>query len=145
MDVVFTKKQLNLLREFGADGTDTSQNKPSMDISNSEGDNDPSSLRRDAEKAAQSPGANGMSKSINVSSYTNKQIPKANASQVMTLPIGSGSVGQAATKAQDMIAHTPDKDLPGRIVLTQGKKIDGNIVEVTRFKKTELDKFLKSL
>ena len=146
MDVVFTKKQLNLLREFGTDSSSLSQNKPSMDISNSEGDNDPSSLRRDAEKAAQSPGANGMNKSINVSSYTNKQIPKANASQVMTLPIGgSGSVGQAATKAQDMIAHTPDKDLPGRIVLTQGKKIDGNIVEVTRFKKTELDKFLKSL
>ena len=145
MDVVFTKKQLNLLREFGADGSGASQSKPSMDVSNSEGDNDPSSLRRDAEKVAQSPGANGMNKSINVGSYTNKQIQKGNMNQTMTIPVGNGSVGQAATKAQDMIAHTPDKDLPGRIVLTQGKKIDGNIVEVTKFKKAELDEFLKSL
>lgn len=145
MDVVFTKKQLNLLREFGTDDSSVSQNKPTMDISNSETDNDPSSLRSDAEKAAQSPGANSMNKGINVASYTNKQIPKNNASQTMTIPVGNGSVGQAATKAQDMITHLPDKELPGRIVLTQGRKINGNLVEVTSFKKKDLDKFLKSL
>jgi hypothetical protein len=44
-----------------------------------------------------------------------------------------------------MIAHLPDKELPGRIVLTQGRKINGNLVEVTSFKKKDLDKFLKSL
>ena len=144
MDVVFTKKQLNLIREFVTD-TNASQNKPSVDVSNSEGDNDPSSLRADAEKVSQAPGANSMNKAINVQSYTNKQIPKTNANQVMTMQVGNGSIGQAATKVQDLIAHTPDKDLPQRVVLTQGKKIDGNIVEVTTFKKTELDKFLKSL
>jgi hypothetical protein len=63
----------------------------------------------------------------------------------MTIPVGNGSVGQAATKAQDTILHTPDNSLPGKIILTQGRKINGKLVEVTTFKKNELDKFLKSL
>ena len=144
MDIVFSKKQLNILKEF-VSGDESDQNRPSLDVSNTEGDKDPSSLRSDAEKAAQYPGANSMNKAINVPSYTSKQVPKNNASQTITIPIGNGSVGQAATKAQDMIAHLPDKELPGRIVLTQGRKINGNLVEVTSFKKKDLDKFLKSL
>ena len=77
-------------------------------MSNTEGDNDVSSLRSDAEAVSQAQGANSMNKSINVQSYTNKNIPKANANQTMTIPVGNGSVGQAATKAQDTILHTPD-------------------------------------
>jgi hypothetical protein len=145
MDIILTKKQLNLLREFGADATTSQNNKPAADVSNTEGDNDVSSLRSDAEEVSQAQGANSMNKSINVQSYTNKNIPKANANQTMTIPVGNGSVGQAATKAQDTILHTPDNSLPGKIILTQGRKINGKLVEVTTFKKNELDKFLKSL
>lgn len=142
MDIVFTKKQLNLLREFVTG--DEESNKPSIDVSNSEGDNDPSSLRSDAEKAAQID-SNGLNKAINVSSYTNKQIPTSNSNQDMTIKVGNGSVGQAASKAQQFIAQTPAQNLPQKIRLVQGKERKGNLVEVTRFKKTELNKFLKSL
>lgn len=142
MDVVFTKKQLNLLREFVTG--DEENNKPSIDVSNSEGDNNPSSLRSDAEKAAQID-SNGLNKAINVSSYTNKQIPASNSTQDMTIKVGNGSVGQAASKAQQFIAQTPAQNLPQKIRLVQGKERKGSLVEVTRFKKTELDNFLKSL
>lgn len=145
MDIILTKKQLNLLREFGADTTASQNNKPAASVSNTEGDNDVSSLRHDSEEVAQAQGANGMNQSIDVRSYTRKNVPTANSNQTMTIPVGNGSVGQAATKAQDVILHTPDNSLPGKIILTQGRKINGKLVEVTTFKKNELDKFLKSL
>ena len=72
MDVVFKKSQLNLIREF-LDGESSSQQKPAIDVSNSEGDSDPSALRSDAEKAAQFD-SNNYDKSINVSSYTNNHL-----------------------------------------------------------------------
>ena len=144
MDIILTKKQLNLLREFGADATTSQNNKPAADVSNTEGDNDVSSLRHDSEEVAQAQGGNNMDQSINVGTYAGN-VPKANANQTMTIPVGNGSVGQAATKAQDVILHTPTNSLPGRIILTQGRKINGKLVEVTTFKKNELDKFLKSL
>jgi hypothetical protein len=136
MDIILTKKQLNFLRE--------ENNKPAASVSNTEGDNDVSSLRHDSEEVAQAQGANDMDQSIDVRSYTGN-VPNANANQTMTIPVGNGSVGQAATKAQDTILHTPDNSLPGKIILTQGRKINGKLVEVTTFKKNELDKFLKSL
>jgi hypothetical protein len=136
MDIILTKKQLNLLRE--------DNNKPAADVSNTEGDNDVSSLRHDSEEVAQAQGGNNMDQSINVGTYAGN-VPKANANQTMTIPVGNGSIGQAATKAQDVILHTPDNSLPGKIILTQGRKINGKLVEVTTFKKNELDKFLKSL
>lgn len=145
MDIILTKKQLNLLREFGADANTPQNNKPAADVSNTEGDNDVSSLRSDAEEVSQSQGANRMNQSINVGSYINDDLPADNSKQTMTIPVGNGSVGQAATKAQDVILHTPTNSLPGRIILTQGRKINGKLVEVTTFKKNELDKFLKSL
>jgi hypothetical protein len=143
MDVVFSKKQLNLLREFVM-GDDSSSNKPSLDVSNSEGDKDPSSLRADAEKVAQMD-SNNFNKSIDVQSYTNKQIPANNNAQDMTIKVGNGSVGQAASKAQQFIAQTPAQSLPQKIRLVQGREIDKKLVEVTSFKKKDLDKFLKSL
>lgn len=143
MDVVFSKKQLNLIREFVM-GDDNSSSKPSIDVSNTEGDNDPSSLRSDAEKVAQMD-SNNFNKSIDVQSYTNKQIPANNNAQDMTINVGNGSVGQAASKAQQFIAQTPAQSLPQKIRLVNGKEIKGNLVEVTTFKKNELDKFLKSL
>jgi len=143
MDVVFSKKQLNLLREFVM-GDDSPSNKPSLDVSNSEGDKDPSSLRADAEKAAQMD-SNNFNKSIDVQSYTNKQIPANNNAQDMTIKVGNGSVGQAASKAQQFIAQTPAQSLPQKIRLVQGREIDKKLVEVTSFKKKDLDKFLKSL
>jgi hypothetical protein len=136
MDIILTKKQLNLLRE--------DNNKPAADVSNTEGDNDVSSLRHDSEEVAQAQGGNNMDQSINVGTYAGN-VPKANANQTMTIPVGNGSIGQAATKAQDVILHTPTNSLPGRIILTQGRKINGKLVEVTTFKKNELDKCLKSL
>ena len=143
MDVVFSKKQLNLLREFVM-GDDSSSNKPSLDVSNSEGDKDPSSLRADAEKVAQMD-SNNFNKSIDVQSYTNKQIPANNNAQDMVIKDGNGSVGQAASKAQQFIAQTPAQSLPQKIRLVQGREIDKKLVEVTSFKKKDLDKFLKSL
>ena len=143
MDVVFSKKQLNLLREFVM-GDENSSNKPSIDVSNSESDNDPSSLRADAEKASQMD-SNNFNKSIDVQSYTNKQIPAGNNNQDMTIKVGNGSFGQAASKAQQFIAQTPAQNLPQKIRLVQGKEIDKKLVEVTSFKKKDLDKFLKSL
>jgi hypothetical protein len=134
-----------LLREAIGDAATSQNNKPAASVSNTEGDNDVSSLRHDSEEVAQAQGANGMNQSIDVRSYTRKNVPTANSSQTMTIPVGNGSVGQAATKAQDVILHTPDNSLPGKIILTQGRKINGKLVEVTTFKKNELDKFLKSL
>ena len=143
MDIVFSKKQLNILKEF-VSGDESNQNKPSLDVTNSEGDKDPSSLRTDTEKVAQMD-SNNFNKSIDVQSYTNKQIPTNNNAQDMTIKVGNGSVGQAASQAQNIIATTPAQSLPKKIRLVQGKERKGKLVEVTTFKKTELDKFLKSL
>ena len=63
----------------------------------------------------------------------------------MTFKVGNGSVGQAASKAADFIAKTPAQNLPQKIRLVQGKERQGKLIEVTTFKKTDLDKFLKSL
>jgi hypothetical protein len=143
MNIIFRKSQLNLIKEF-VDGGSSNMNKPDIDVSNSEGDNDPSSLRTDTEKAAQFD-SNGLDKAINVQSYTNKQIPSSNSTQDMTIKVGNGSVGQAASKAQQFINQTPANNLPQKIRLVQGKERKGKLVEVTTFNKKELDKFLKSL
>jgi hypothetical protein len=145
MNIVFTKKQLNLIREMDFSGGGSNDDKASASVVNKEGDNDVSSLVQDAQDVAQKPGANDMNKDINVQSYTNKQIPKQNATKVMTISQGGDSISKIATDVQQQILGTPDKALPGIIRLTNGVERDGKLVEVTTFKKKELDKFLKTL
>jgi len=144
MNIVFTKKQLNLIREFGSDTNSTNQDKASASVTNSEGDNDVSSLVRDVQAIAQKPGIDNMNKDINTQTYTNKQIPKQNANKVMTIDTGNDSLSKIATDVQQQILGTPDKALPG-IIRIEDKKRNSKLVEVTTFKKKELDKFLKSL
>ena len=144
MNIVFTKKQLNLIREFGSDENSTNQNKASASVVNSEGDNDVSSLVRDVQSIAQKPGTDNMNKDINTQTYTNKQIPKQNANKVMTIDTGNDSLSKVATDVQQQILGTPDKALPG-IIRIEDKKRNSKLVEVTTFKKEELDKFLKTL
>ena len=144
MDVVFTKKQLNVLKKLNEDDNF------GMSVVNSEGDGDSSSLRKDAEAVAQKdPGGNN--EIVNSQSYTNKQIPAANRNQKMVFNAGNGSVGNAASQIQQFINTTNPSNLPGQFVIQRkgnvnsSREIKGKLVEVTTFKKKELDKFLKSL
>lgn len=144
MDVVFTKKQLNVLKKLNEDDNF------GMSVVNSEGDGDSSSLRKDAETVAQKdPGGNN--EIVNSQSYTNKQIPVANRNQKMVFNAGNGSVGNAASQIQQFINTTNPANLPGQFVIQRkgnvnsSREIKGKLVEVTTFKKKELDKFLKSL
>ena len=60
MDVVFTKKQLNVLKKLNEDDNF------GMSVVNSEGDGDSSSLRKDAENVAQKdPGGNNEIRRFN--------------------------------------------------------------------------------
>lgn len=144
MDVVFTKKQLNVLKKLNEDDNF------GMSVVNSEGDGDSSSLRKDAEAVAQKdPGGNN--EIVNSQSYTNKQIPAANRNQKMVFNAGNGSVGNAASQIQQFINTANPANLPGQFVIQRkgnvnsSREIKGKLVEVTTFKKKELDKFLKSL
>jgi hypothetical protein len=144
MDVVFSKKQLNLLKKLNEDDNF------GMSVANSEGDGDPSSVRKDAEMVAQKD-PNGNNEIVQTQTYTNKQIPSANRNQKMVFNAGNGSVGQAASQIQQFISTTNPSNLPGQFVIQRkqginsSREIDKNLVEVTTFKKKDLDKFLKSL
>ena len=144
MDVVFSKKQLNILKKLNEDDNF------GMSVVNSEGDGDSSSLRKDAETVAQKdPGGNN--EIVNSQSYTDKQIPAANRNQKMVFNAGNGSVGNTASQIQQFINTTNPDNLPGQFVIQRkgnvnsSREIKGKLVEVTTFKKKELDKFLKSL
>jgi hypothetical protein len=52
---------------------------------------------------------------------------------------------QAASQIQQMINTTPAATLPKKIRLQNGVERNGSLVEVTKFKKRDLDKFLKEL
>ena len=78
MEFIFSKRQLKL-NEFvdTSDNNSINNSKPALDVSNSENDNDPSSLRTDVEKIKQAnPGKNPLA--INTQSYTNKKLPTGN-------------------------------------------------------------------
>lgn len=142
MEFIFKKSQLKLNELIDtSDANAINNSKPALDVSNSENDNDSSSLRADVEKTNQfNPGKNPMS--INTQSYTNKRIPTGTTGgQEMTFQ----NTPQAASQIQQLINTTPANALPKKIMLKNGVEKEGNIVEVATFNKKELDKFLKSL
>jgi hypothetical protein len=142
MEFIFSKKQLKL-NEFvdSSDNNSINNSKPALDVSNSENDNDPSSLRTDVEKVKQSnPGKNPLA--INTQSYTNKKLPTGN---VNGKEMVFQNTSQAPSQIQQVINTTPANALPSKFIIQNGTEKEGKLVEVTTFKKKELDKFLKSL
>ena len=142
MEFIFSKKQLKLNELVdSSDNNSINNSKPALDVSNSENDNDPSSLRTDVEKIKQSnTGKNPLA--INTQSYTNKKLPTGN---VNGKEMVFQNTSQAPSQIQQVINTTPANALPAKFVIQNGTEREGNLVEVTTFKKKELDKFLKSL
>lgn len=142
MEFIFSKKQLRLNELVDtSDNNSINNSKPALDVSNSENDNDPSSLRTDVEKVKQSnPGKNPLA--INTQSYTNKKLPTGN---VNGKEMVFQNTSQAPSQIQQVINTTPANALPTKFVIQNGTEREGNLVEITTFKKKELDKFLKSL
>ena len=144
MKIVFTKKQLRLNEDAVTDASspDSLNNKkPALDVSNSEDDNDSTSLQRDVNNTNQyNSSKNPLS--IDTQSYTNKKLPTGNTgSQMMTFK----NTPDAVSKVQQMLNTTPASALPRKIRLQNSTERNGKLVEVTTFKKEELDKFLKNL
>ncbi len=142
MEFIFSKRQLKL-NEFvdTSDNNSINNSKPALDVSNSENDNDPSSLRTDVEKIKQTnPGKNPLA--INTQSYTNKKLPTGN---VNGKEMVFQNTSQAPSQIQQVINTTPANALPSKFIIQNGTEKEGKLVEVTTFKKKELDKFLKSL
>ena len=142
MEFIFSKKQLKLNELVdSSDNNSINNSKPALDVSNSENDNDPSSLRTDVEKVKQSnPGKNPLA--INTQSYTNKKLPTGN---VNGKEMVFQNTSQAPSQIQQVINTTPANALPSKFIIQNGTEKEGKLVEVTTFKKKELDKFLKSL
>lgn len=144
MKIIFKKSQLKINEDVIGDTSspDSLNNKkPALDVSNSEGDNDASTLVKDISSTNQyNSGKNPLS--IDTQSYTNKKLPTGNdGGQTMTFK----NTPQAASQIQQMINTTPAATLPKKIRLQNGVERNGNLVEITTFKKKDLDKFLKSL
>ena len=141
MNVIFKKSQLRLSEDVIGSINDTNNNKPPLAVSNSEDDNDVSSLRSDVEKTNQY-NSNKSPIQIDTQSYTSKKIPTGNTgSQDMVFK----NTPQAASQIQQFINSTPAQSLPKKIRLQNGVERKGKLVEVTTFNKKDLDKFLKSL
>ena len=141
MKVIFKKSQLKLNEDIIGATNDNNSGKPALAVSNSESDNDVSSLRTDVEKTNQY-NSNKNPLQIDTQSYTNKKIPTGDTtSQDMVFK----NTPQAASQIQQFINSTPAQSLPKKIRLQNNTEKNGNIVEVATFKKNELDKFLKSL
>lgn len=144
MKIVFKKSQLKINEDVltNTSSPESLNNmKPALDVSNSEQDNDVSSLDRDISNTNQY-NSNKNPLSIDTQSYTNKKLPTGNTgSQTMTFK----NTPQAASQIQQMINSTPAAALPKKIRLQNGVEHNAKLVEVTTFKKKELDKFLKSL
>ena len=137
MDIVFKKRQLKLVE----DTLGSVNNKPALAVTNSEGDNDVSSLRKDVEKTNMY-NSNHNPVQIDTQSYTNKRIPTG---ETTSQSMEFNNTPQAASQIQQFINSTPANSLPKKIMLKNGKERSGNIVEIATSKKKELDKFLKSL
>ena len=142
MEFIFSKKQLKLNELVdSSDNNSINNSKPALDVSNSENDNDPSSLRTDVEKIKQTnPGKNPLA--INTQSYTNKKLPTGN---VNGKEMVFQDTSQVPSQIQQVINTTPANALPSKFIIQNGTEKEGKLVEVTTFKKKELDKFLKSL
>lgn len=144
MKIVFTKKQLRLNEDAVTDASspDSLNNKkPALDVSNSEDDNDSTSLQRDVNNTNQ---YNSSKNPLNIDtqSYTNKKLPTGDTgSQMMTFK----NTPDAVSKVQQMLNTTPASALPRKIRLQNSTERNGKLVEVTTFNKKELDKFLKTL
>ncbi len=144
MKVIFKKSQLKLNEDALTDTSspDSINNKkPPLAVTNSQDDNDPSSIAQDISNTNQY-NSNKNPLSIDTQSYTNKKLPTGSTgSQTMTFK----NTPQAANQITQMINSTPAAALPRRITLQNGVERNGKLVEVTTFKKKDLDKFLKSL
>jgi len=144
MKLIFKKSQLKLNEDALTDTSspDTINNKkPALDVSNSEGDNDSSSLQRDISVTNQY-NSNKNPINIDTQSYTNKKIPTGNTGgQTMTFK----NTPQVVSQIQQFINSTPAATMPKKIRLQNGIERNGKLVEITSFKKKELDKFLNSL
>lgn len=144
MKIVFTKKQLRLNEDAVTDASSTdslNNKKPALDVSNSEDDNDSTSLQRDVNNTNQ---YNSSKNPLNIDtqSYTNKKLPTGDTgSQMMTFK----NTPDAVSKVQQMLNTTPASALPRKIRLQNNTERNGKLVEVTTFNKKELDKFLKTL
>jgi len=144
MKIVFTKKQLRLNEDAVTDASspDSLNNKkPALDVSNSEDDNDSTSLQRDVNNTNQ---YNSSKNPLNIDtqSYTNKKLPTGDTgSQMMTFK----NTPDAVSKVQQMLNTTPASALPRKIRLQNSTERNGKLVEITTFNKKELDKFLKTL
>ena len=144
MNIVFKKKQLRLIEDALSDTSSSNSlnnKKPALDVSNSEGDNDPSSMQRDISNTNQyNSGKNPIN--IDTQSYTNKKLPTGNTgSEMMTFK----NTPQSVSQIQQMINTSPAQTLPKKIRLQNSFKRNGKLVEVTTFKKKELDKFLETI
>lgn len=141
MKVVFRKKDLRLNEDLLSNDKDNN-NKPALAVSNSEGDNDVSTLRADVEKTNQY-NSNHNPLEIDTQSYTNKKLPTGNNASGQEMSFKN--TPQAASQIQQMINTTPAQSLPTKIKLQNGLKRSGKLVEIATFKKKDLDKFLNEL
>ena len=78
---------------------------------------------------------------VDTAEHTPKQVPQGNEEMTMEVPNNSQGVNQV----KDAIANSPAKTLPGRFVLKNSRKRNGNIIEGITFTKSELDKFLRTI
>ena len=133
--VTFTKRQLRLV-EAQVGGIETG----ARAVMNSEGDNDTSSLDKDLSQVNQN-NSDNSDVVIPTAQYTNKNLTSKNNGLTMTLKNNSGAAAQVAK----IINNTNPNEMPGTIRLTNSVERKGNIVEVAKFNKKELDNFLRTL
>lgn len=138
MDIVFKKSQLRLIEDIVGDNK-----KPALAVSNSENDNDTSSLQRDISKVNQA-NTNGADLMIDTDDYTTKNSLNSNPMSGGKELAVKNSPG-AAAEIQKVIDTSSPATLPSKIRITNGTDKGNNLVEVTTFKKKDLDKFLESL
>lgn len=131
MKITFTKRQLRLVEDDNLNNS-----KPALAITNSEHDNDASSLKTDIEKTM-SHNPNGNPMEIDAASYSSNNISKNDANTTVNISKGS----DVASQAYNMIKTGK----VGKVRITNGVERSGNLVEVTTFNKKELDAFLESL
>ena len=136
MNIVFNKKQIEALKE---------EYKQAVAVSNSEHDGDSSSFMKDFNDANQ----HNMSNSdmlVNTSDFGGKsqqQVGNSNNGGEMTIKNGPG-VAANVKKIIDTSKNQP-QTAPSQVRIVNGVEKGNNLVEVTTFKKKDLDKFLKSL
>lgn len=141
MEFIFSKKQLKLREE---------DDSTALACTNSEHDSDSSSFLSDFSKTNQHNPSN-LPVKVNTDEFGGKTQNNGDASQngEMVIQNGPGAGPQIKqiidrSKSNPQTAPTSIKVL-NRGALNSGIERNGKLVEVTTFKKKELDKFLKSL